>query len=213
MPEPITPSHWGEALWRVMHVFALGYSADLGDSERESYAAFYESLKTVIPCPTCRSDYAAILRAFPVRARMRDAEDLFRWTVKVHDQVSLRTGRPRVTEEIARDVYVFGRSPSSKSREAAATAADAAAADAAGGGGRHQAARDREAEAAAAFRKGGDRDAETEEANTFLKDQEVSEHLADLVPLCADETLCRSLLSGIALAGAAAALAILRQGS
>ena len=106
----ITPDVWGGPMWRTIHVVALGYPQNPPDHVRAAYRAFYNSLKTVIPCATCRQGYVAILDESPVEPALGSTQDLFNWTVSVHNKVNEKLGKLPMTPEFVRTTYVFGDS-------------------------------------------------------------------------------------------------------
>lgn len=114
MTRTITPSVWGEPMWRTMHVVALGLPRGASEGQRDAYVAFYESLRTVIPCSTCASEYSAIMDSSSPSLReavSRGADDLFLWTVDVHNRVAERLGKPVMTPEFVREEYLFQGGP------------------------------------------------------------------------------------------------------
>lgn len=104
----ITPEVWGGPMWRTIHVVALGYPRNPSPDARKAYKAFYESLRSVIPCATCRQGYVRIYDESPVDAALGNTEDLFNWTVHVHNQVNEKLGKLPMTPEFVRSTYVFG---------------------------------------------------------------------------------------------------------
>lgn len=75
-----------------MHIVSLGYAPNPSAEERAGAAAFYNSLKTMIPCPICRSHYAEFLAEEPVATKSRD--DLIDWVYRLHNKVNARLGKP-----------------------------------------------------------------------------------------------------------------------
>jgi len=103
----ITPEIWGGAMWRTIHVVALGYPRNPPPAARAQYKAFYDSLRTVIPCSTCREGYVGIVDDMPVDAALGNPEDLFDWTVRVHNKVNEKLGKLPMTPEFVRENYMF----------------------------------------------------------------------------------------------------------
>ena len=104
----ITPDVWGGPMWRTIHVVALGYPRNPSPETRAQYKAFYDSLRAVIPCVTCRQGYVKIVDESPVDDALGNAEDLFNWTVGVHNKVNEKLGKLPMTPEFVRTQYVFG---------------------------------------------------------------------------------------------------------
>lgn len=95
-----------------MHIVAMTYPEEPNRETMERYAAFYRSLSFVIPCPACRSEYAKMMKTHPVEQALACRDDIFRWTVNIHNEVSERIGKLPMTPGFVENVYVFdsGRS-------------------------------------------------------------------------------------------------------
>lgn len=106
-PLRITPSVWGPPMWRTMHIVAMSYPDDPDDETRKGFSDFYRSLMTTIPCPACRREYREIMIAHPVEEALSCGDDLFKWTVLVHNNVSERLGKLPMTSEHVRNSYVY----------------------------------------------------------------------------------------------------------
>jgi hypothetical protein len=58
---------------------------------------FVESYKEIIPCLSCREHFEQVLVENPVP----EADDLFKWSVDVHNIVNRRLGKPEFSYEAA----------------------------------------------------------------------------------------------------------------
>ena len=105
MGKVITPKVWGEDAWRFMHVVALGYPDKPDNNTKKEYKQFYESLQYVLPCANCRQGYVSIFKTNPIRLENR--EDLFIWTVEVHNAVNRKLGHDVMSPDWIRNTYVF----------------------------------------------------------------------------------------------------------
>lgn len=115
MPGRIPPETWGPFFWHTMHIVALGYPKKPAYGEKRAAKEFYESFVHLIPCPVCRVHYANHLKTNPVSPSLDSNEDLFRWTVKIHNLVNKDLGKQEVNELEAIAFYHnlgdMGRSP------------------------------------------------------------------------------------------------------
>lgn len=115
MPGRIPPTTWGPFFWHTMHITALGYPKEPSYAEKKAAKEFYESLTHLIPCPICRIHYADHLKEMPITPSLDTKEDLFRWTVNIHNAVNKDLGKPQVSELEAIAFYhklgELGRSP------------------------------------------------------------------------------------------------------
>jgi len=109
------PSVWGPIFWHTIHVTALSYPSEPSYAQKRAAKDFYESLSQLIPCPVCREHYQKHLQKMPISPHLDRREDLFRWTVDLHNEVNVMLGKPKVTEldsiNFYRRIGVRERSP------------------------------------------------------------------------------------------------------
>lgn len=92
------PAVWGPHFWLVIHLTAATFPSSPTPAQREQYAAFFKSLKNVLPCPGCRAGYATLTGSGPLKLRpavFRDRQSLFTWTVDLHNAVNAKLGKPQ----------------------------------------------------------------------------------------------------------------------
>jgi hypothetical protein len=98
-----------------MHLVALGYPTTPTYAEKRAAKEFYESFTHLIPCPICKLHYADHLKQLPVTPSLDNRQDLFRWTVQMHNLVNKDLGKPEYTEADSIAFYhklgELGRSP------------------------------------------------------------------------------------------------------
>lgn len=111
----LPPAAWGPFFWHTMHIVALGYPTNPSYSHKKAAKEFYESLQFLIPCPICREHYANFLQEQAISPSLDRRQDLFKWTVDVHNKVNQSLNKPRVSEQEAIAYYSRlgnrGRSP------------------------------------------------------------------------------------------------------
>jgi len=96
----MTPE-WGPNAWKHFHTRALEYSDDPCECEMGSIAHFYyKTFLAHIKCQTCQQEYLRLLRINPIQACSRD--DLFKWTVRIHNMINAKLQKPACNE---RDAY------------------------------------------------------------------------------------------------------------
>jgi hypothetical protein len=71
--------------------------ACLGCQDAKVLTDFVEGYKEIIPCLSCREHFEQVLVENPVP----EADDLFKWSVDVHNIVNKRLGKPEVSYEAA----------------------------------------------------------------------------------------------------------------
>ena len=97
----IPPSKWGPHFWMTLHI------ACLGCQDAKVLSDFVEGYKEIIPCLSCREHFEQVLVDNPVP----EADDLFRWSVDVHNIVNRRLGKPEISYEAALANIVTGTPP------------------------------------------------------------------------------------------------------
>jgi hypothetical protein len=98
-----------------MHIVALGYPKSPSYAQKKAAKEFYESLAFLIPCPVCREHYTKHLVKTPISPHLDRRDDLFRWTVNLHNEVNALLGKPRMLESNVLYYYkrigAIGRNP------------------------------------------------------------------------------------------------------
>ena len=94
----LPPTVWGPFFWHTMHIIALSYPANPSYAHKRAAKEFFESLSHLIPCPKCREHYQTHLQKYPISPHLDRRDDIFRWTVNVHNEVNKSLGRPLVSE-------------------------------------------------------------------------------------------------------------------
>lgn len=111
----LPPSAWGPFFWHTIHITALGYPKNPSYGDKKAAKEFYESLKFLLPCPVCREHYVQHMNESALTPHLDRREDLFRWTVELHNRVNEKLGKPRFSEQEAIAYYTRlgsrGRSP------------------------------------------------------------------------------------------------------
>jgi hypothetical protein len=111
----LPPSVWGPFFWHTMHISALGYPTKPTYAHKKAAKEFFESLLFLIPCPVCREHYGEFMKNMPVTPFLDRREDLFKWTIELHNRVNQSLGKPRYTEMESIEFYkrlgARGRSP------------------------------------------------------------------------------------------------------
>jgi hypothetical protein len=100
------PQVWGRHLWISIHYIALGYPLKPSEIDRKNYSLFFKHLHTVLPCDACAKHYQQHLKDLPpIEQFLESPEELFKWTVLIHNKVNLDLGKPQLSYEQARKLY------------------------------------------------------------------------------------------------------------
>jgi hypothetical protein len=91
--------------WHTIHVVALSYPSNPNYAQKRAAKEFYESMAELIPCPMCREHYKEHLKKLPLSPHLDRRDDLFRWTVQLHNEVNVMLKKPIVTETESINFY------------------------------------------------------------------------------------------------------------
>jgi len=88
---PLYPT--GPALWKELHLRAL-------EREGQDDSAWMLKFENRIPCGECKRHFAEMLKSLP-----ENYVGYFDWTVKTHNSVNSKLGKPILSLEQARKLY------------------------------------------------------------------------------------------------------------
>jgi hypothetical protein len=94
-----SPKLWGKQAWHFIHMVALSYPYMASEETKKKYYDFYESLGHTLPCGTCAQHYKKKFEANP--PRMENRNELFRWTVDIHNSVNKDIGKNQISYDKA----------------------------------------------------------------------------------------------------------------
>jgi len=118
-PPDLSVKLWGSSAWRTIHSIAYAYDLRhhqglLDASDRDAARAFFQSLRHLLPCSTCRSGLIELLDSSEVATLLQhgiDSGKLFAWSVQLHNAVNAKLMPPNkrdnlMTLENARDALM-----------------------------------------------------------------------------------------------------------
>lgn len=94
-----SPKIWGPEAWHFIHFVALNYPINPTIEDKRRYNKFFQSLQHTLPCEGCAFNYSQKLKKNP--PRLENRESLFQWTVDIHNEVNIATGKPKITYDEA----------------------------------------------------------------------------------------------------------------
>jgi len=94
----IGPQVWGPFFWHTIHIAALAYPTKPNYAEKKAAKEFFESLQFLLPCPICKEHLKVHLRKYPITPHLDRREDLFKWTVILHNEVNISLNKDTMTE-------------------------------------------------------------------------------------------------------------------
>ena len=104
------PQVWGKYQWTTIHFVALGYPKAPTESQKQYYFTYFSKiLPEILPCLKCRKHLKQTLQTeHPMTpAALANPDTLFEWTVSLHNVVNRQLGKPTLSLEDARSVYMY----------------------------------------------------------------------------------------------------------
>jgi len=99
----IKPKFWGPSAWNFIHSVCYAAPDVLSPSDIQSYKAFFYSLPNILPCLACQQHFKDTLESVPMQFRTRD--ELFEWSVKIHNSVNSLLGKKEYTVKKAKKKF------------------------------------------------------------------------------------------------------------
>jgi hypothetical protein len=114
----LSPLHWGPKTWFFLESAAIGYPTNPTEEEKTSMKNLLLSLKDLLPCLTCRLNYASYLDE-TIKGNnldymdkvVSDRETLLTFIVDLHNDVRVRNGQ---TGRSIEDVFNYYQAQYSK---------------------------------------------------------------------------------------------------
>lgn len=104
------PQVWGKYQWTTIHFVALGYPKAPTESQKQYYFTYFSKiLPEILPCLKCRKHLKQTLQTeHPMTpSALANPDTLFEWTVSLHNVVNRRLGKPTLSLEEARGIYMY----------------------------------------------------------------------------------------------------------
>ncbi len=93
------PKVWGPKLWFSMHTIALNYPDNPTYQDKRNHEDFFNLLSHTIPCEKCRIHYRQLLDRYPIIQHLENSDQLFRYTILLHNEVNTLLNKPRLSYE------------------------------------------------------------------------------------------------------------------
>ena len=85
----LNPKTFGPHYWGAIHTAAAN------TEDFEGYVQFIDSITKILPCESCRENFKKNVEKHPVH------ENLFKWSVEIHNMVNFETQQSQMTYEQA----------------------------------------------------------------------------------------------------------------
>lgn len=95
---------WGPYGWRTLHSVAILYPDEPSLTDKAVVREWLEGFRASIVCPYCKAHFGKMLQTFQRQFDIfKDRHSLFWFSVKAHNMVNARLGKPQV--KLYREVY------------------------------------------------------------------------------------------------------------
>jgi hypothetical protein len=102
----MNPKIWGPSAWLFLHSITLAYPNNPSYDDMNNYRQFFESIKYVLPCDSCKEHFKENLQKYPLTDRILESKDLLcKWLIDIHNSVNIRTNKKVLTYEQVFDIY------------------------------------------------------------------------------------------------------------
>ena len=96
--------NWGKNAWYFLHTSALNYN-DI-NYRRVKYLEFYKNFISLIPCPVCKRHFIDNLKRIEYNLENNiNSDNIFNWTVDLHNEVNRINGKKIVSYSEARILH------------------------------------------------------------------------------------------------------------
>lgn len=102
----MNPKIWGPYAWFFIHSIALNYPNNPTFKNRIDYSNFFKSLSNVLPCQRCAINYSNNIKNHPIDNHLDNSQQLFNWTVDIHNMVNSETGKQIISYEEAYNLHI-----------------------------------------------------------------------------------------------------------
>lgn len=82
----IDPNVWGGAGWVFLRNIAKGYPDNPTIEDKNNYTIYFESIQHILPCSTCRNNYAKHIKEIPISNYLNNKNQLLNWVNIIRDK-------------------------------------------------------------------------------------------------------------------------------
>ncbi len=99
----LSPTIWGPQGWHFIHATAATFPNEPTKADKENYSVFFNDLGNILPCELCRENFKEKLKKLP--PPLTNSEEMFKWSVDIHNQVNRENNKPELTIEQAKKAF------------------------------------------------------------------------------------------------------------
>lgn len=90
----VDPARWGGKFWSTYHLIAYAYPEEPNKETRDAAFAFFDSMRSLVPCSECRDGYRERWQQYDLRQHLDTRASLIEWVILMHDSVNEKLGVP-----------------------------------------------------------------------------------------------------------------------
>ncbi len=97
---------WAPLTWYMFHKLAHDFDNNESDEYKKHYLEFFNTMKTIIPCKTCRNHFIENTNIEENKIENNiNGEKIFQWTVRLHNLVNSMHKKKVFTVDEAKKLY------------------------------------------------------------------------------------------------------------
>jgi hypothetical protein len=81
---------WGRCAWDFLHTISFNYPINPSIEEKKNYKFFFENLKYILPCNTCRYSYMIFIDNIKIDKYLDDRYGIVYWVYTIHNLVNIK---------------------------------------------------------------------------------------------------------------------------
>jgi hypothetical protein len=78
------PSFWGRSAWQFLHTITFNYPMNPTKEDKDKYYKYFESLGSILPCPSCAESYKIYFKQIPINDYLNDTYGITFWLYIIH---------------------------------------------------------------------------------------------------------------------------------
>jgi hypothetical protein len=105
-------SIWGPPFWHILHTLSFNYPLKPTNKQKKDYFNFYNNLKNILPCKSCRDNLKIHYDKYPLTDNVfKNRTNLSKYVFNLHEIVNtLLNKKSNLTYDKVRDLYEQFRS-------------------------------------------------------------------------------------------------------
>jgi len=92
---------WGKHGWIFLHYVTLNYPTNPTQNDIDNYYNFFDSIKYVLPCDLCKTNYSYHLNNFSLLNALQSRNLLIKWLIDIHNETNKLLGKKQLSYDTA----------------------------------------------------------------------------------------------------------------